>query len=152
MNPFNPILPVRIYTSNELSCFRNLLNLSRTSSLNIGLLAGSFTARARRDRAPSAFVCQYSFHLLVRASSELSEPGYLLAYSVLFIPLSRRDYTALALALDVSRPYLGGAARGRSLPSLLCRCVATTVQALRISSPFPVISSRASKSASLLSR
>src|SRR5208282_1957575 len=118
--------------------------LSRTSSLNTGLLAGSSTARIRRNRTPSIFIYQYSFHLLVRASSEQSEPGHLLAHSVLSLPLSRRDYTVLALALDVSRPCLAGAARGRSLPSLLRRCVATAVQALRMSSAFPVISSRVS--------
>ena len=114
--------------SSELSCFRSLLNLSRTSSLNTGLLAGSSITRARRDRTPSTFIYQYSFHLLVRASSEQSEPGHLLAYSVLSIPLFRRDYTVLALALDVSRPYLaGGAVRDRRLPSLLRRYVVTTV-------------------------
>ena len=131
-NAFSPILPVRICTSVELSCFRRVLCFRRALVVKSGRSAGSLPLRR------SYTATQLASHLACQSR-------YITSVDV---PSAIHRYAHSLLA----SPPLGSRRLILNLPRLFLSRRAIAPQVLRMSSPFFVASSRASKSANRLLR
>ena len=131
-NAFSLILPIRIYTSVKLSCFRRVLYFRR-----------ALVVKSRRS--VSSLPLRHNYTAIQLASYLTYRSHYITSINV---PLTIYRYTYSLLA----SPPLGSWRLILSLPRLFLSRQVITLQVLRMSSPFFITSSRASKSVNRLLR